>query len=87
MSKNVFIFTVHMRYQCTLRVRIKDILILVKDPTQGLDDNGLSTQAQYSINFLRSNTKFCSSLHHNGDKTFLVVNFTKFINSNQKIQN
>ena len=35
-----------------------DILILAKDLTQGLDDTKLTREAQYSINFSRSNRKF-----------------------------
>ena len=31
----------------------KDILILAKDSTQGLDDTTLTAKAQYSINFSR----------------------------------
>ena len=31
----------------------KDILILGKGPTQGLDDSMLTAEAQYSINFSR----------------------------------
>ena len=39
----------------------KDILILVKGPTQALDDTTLTAKAQYSINISRSNRKFCLS--------------------------
>ena len=31
----------------------KDILILGKDPTQGLGDNSLSAEKMYSINFTK----------------------------------
>ena len=55
----------------------KDILILGIGPTQGLDDTRLSAEAQYSINFSRSNRKFCLSLHYNGSNSFLFVNATK----------
>ena len=55
----------------------KDILILGIGPTQGLDDTRLSAEAQYSINFSRSNRKFCLSLHYNGRNSFLFVNATK----------
>ena len=36
----------------------KDIFILGKGPTQGLSDTMLTAEAQYSINFSRSNRKF-----------------------------
>ena len=39
--------------------KIKNILILGKDPTQGLDDTMLTAEAQCSINFTRPNIKFC----------------------------
>ena len=51
--------------------------ILGKGSTQGLDDTALTEEAQYSINFSRSNTKFCLSLHYNGSNSFLFVNATK----------
>ena len=36
----------------------KDILILGKDPTQGLEHT-LSAEKMYSINFTEQNKKFC----------------------------
>ena len=36
----------------------KDTIILGKRPTQGLDDATLTPEAQYSINFSRSNKNF-----------------------------
>ena len=55
----------------------KYILILGFDPTQRLDDITLTAEAQYSINFSRSNIKFYLSLHYNGSNSFLFVNTTK----------
>ena len=55
----------------------KDILILVKGPTQGLHDNTLTIEGQYSITFSKSNRKFYLSLHYNGSKSFLLVGATK----------
>ena len=40
----------------------KDILILGKNPTQGLDDTTLTKESQNLINFTRSNRNFCLSL-------------------------
>ena len=51
--------------------------MFAKDPTQGLDDTMLTAGAQYSVNFSRSNRKFCLSLHYNGSNSFLFVNTTK----------
>ena len=57
----------------------KDILIIDKSPTQGLDDTMLTAEAQYSINFSRSNREFCLSVHYKykGSNSFLYVNTTK----------
>ena len=62
----------------------KDILILPKEPTQGLDDNMLTAEAEYSINFSRSPRKFCSSLHYNGITVFYLLMLRKYTNSKQK---
>ena len=63
----------------------KDILILGKDPTQGLDDTALTEEAQYPTNFSGSNRELCLSLRYNRSNSFFICNFTKYINSKQKI--
>ena len=55
----------------------KGILILGKVPTQGLGEHSLSSEKMYSINFTKVNTKFCWSLHYNGDDSYLFVNGTE----------
>ena len=55
----------------------RDILILGEGPMQGVDDTQLIAEAKYSINFSRSNRKFCLSLHYNGSNSFLFLNATK----------
>ena len=55
----------------------KDILILGKGTTQGLDDTALPAETEYFINFSRSNRIFCLNLHYNGSSSFLFVNATK----------
>ena len=50
----------------------KDILILGKGPTQGLNDTTLTAEIQYSINFTRPNIKFCLSQHYNGSNSFFI---------------
>ena len=55
----------------------KNILILGEGPTQGLDDNTLTEEAKYLINFTQSGKRFVLSLHYNGSKSFLFVNATK----------
>ena len=56
----------------------KDILVLGKGPTQGLEHT-LSAEKMYSINFTKENTKFCLSLHYNGANSYLFVNGTEII--------
>ena len=55
----------------------KDILIIGKGPTQGLDDTMLTAETQYPISSTRPGIKFCLSLHYNGSTSFLFVNATK----------
>ena len=54
----------------------KDILILGKCPTQGLEHT-LAAEKLYSINVTKENTKFCLSLHYNGENSYLFVNGTE----------
>ena len=73
-DEKVIIFRVDINSSVHIDNKGKDILILDKDPTQGVGDTALPAKAQYSINFSRSNRKFCSSLHFNGSNSFLFVN-------------
>ena len=58
-GKNAIIFGVDMSSSVHIDNNKKDILILGLGPTQGLDDTKLTAEAQYSINFSKSNRKFC----------------------------
>ena len=51
----------------------KDILILAKAPTQGLE-HSLSAEKMYSSNFTKINKKFCLSLHYHGANSYVFVN-------------
>ena len=53
----------------------KDILVLGKGPTQGLEHT-LTAEKIYSINFTKARKKFCLSLHYNGANSYLLVNST-----------
>ena len=53
-------------------IRKKDIFILGKGPTQGLE-NTITAEKLYSTNFTKENTKFCLSLHYNGANKYLFV--------------
>ena len=56
----------------------KDIVILAKGPTQGLEHT-ITAKKLYSINFTKENTKCCLSLHYNGANSYLFVNGTEII--------
>ena len=51
----------------------KDILILGRGPTQGLEHT-LTAEKMYSINFTVTRNQFCLSLHYNGTNSYLFVN-------------
>ena len=55
--------------------KIKDILVLGKVPTQGLE-NTLTAEKMHSINFTEKNKKFYLCFHHNGANSYLFVNGT-----------
>ena len=55
----------------------KNILILGKGETKELDNTTLPAEVEYSVNFARSQRKFCLSFHYNGSNSFLFVNGTK----------
>ena len=61
----------------------KDILVLGKGPTQGLEHT-LTAEKMYSINFPVTKNKFCLSLHYNGENSYLIVNGTEIIKFNAK---
>ena len=77
-GKNVIIFGVDMSSSTKIDNRKKDILILGKGPTQGLEHT-LSAEKLYSINFTKKNTKFCLSLHCNEANSYLFLNGTEVI--------
>ena len=54
----------------------KDILILGKGPTQGLE-HVLSAEKIYSINFTENNKKFWLSLNYNEKNSYSFVNGRK----------
>ena len=61
----------------------KDILILGKCPTQGLEHT-LSAEKMYSINFTEKKKKFCLSMHYNKENSYLFVNGTEIHKFNSK---
>ena len=51
----------------------KDILVLGRGPTQRLDENSLTAEKMYSINFRVTQKNLCLSLHYNGSNSYLFV--------------
>ena len=64
---------------------MENILILGKGPTKGLDDTTVTTEAQYLIDFSRSNIKLWLGLYYNGNSSFLFVNAKNKYSERQKI--
>ena len=73
--QSVIIFGDDMSFSIHIDNKKKDILILGRRPTQGLEST-LTAEKMYSINFTEKN-KFCLSLHYNGANSYLFVNGTK----------
>ena len=75
-GQNVIIFGVDMSSSIHIDNKEKDILMLARGPTQGLEST-LTAEKIYSINFTEKNKKFCLSLHYNGANSYLFVNGTE----------
>ena len=84
-GKNVIVFGADVNSSVLIDNKRKHILILDIVLTHRLDDTMLTAETQYSISFLGSNIKFCSSLHYNGSNSFLFNTATKNINQKRKI--
>ena len=76
-GKIAIIFGVDMTSSVHANNKKKDILILDKGHTKGLYNTSLRSEAKHSINFSRSERKFCLSFHYNGSNSFLYVHATK----------
>ena len=63
--------------------RKKNILILGKVPSQGLEHT-LSAEKLYSINFTEKNKKICLSLGYNKQNSYFLVNDTEIIKFKSK---
>ena len=76
--QNVRILGVDMSSSVHVDNKKKDILIIGKGPTQGLE-HALTAEKMHSINFTVTRKKFCLSLHYNGANNYLFVNGTEII--------
>ena len=73
LGRNVIILGVDISWSTKIDNRKKDILILSKGQTQGLEHT-LSAEKMYSTNFTKHNKMFCLNLHYSGANSYLFVN-------------
>ena len=59
-----------MRSSKRIDNKSKDIFILGKGPTQGLDDTLSTAEAKYPFDFTKSGKGFVLSLHYSGSNSF-----------------
>ena len=76
LGQNVIIFGVNMSSSVHIDNKKKDISILGRGPTQGLEHT-LPAEKMYSINFTAAKNRFCLSLHYTGANSYLFVNGTE----------
>ena len=72
-GQHVLIFGADMNSSAQIDNKRKDILVLRKGLTQGLE-HALTAEKMYSINFTVTKKKFCLSLLYNGANSYLFVN-------------
>ena len=84
-GQNVIIFGADMSSSVHADNRTKNILVLGKGFTQGYDNTTIYAEKMYSINFTKTNTKFCLSLHYNGSNSYRFVNGTEINKFKTKI--
>ena len=72
-GQNVLNFGADMSSSEHIDNKKKDILVVGKGSTQGLEHT-LTAEKIYSINFTAAKKKFCLSLHYNGANSYLFVN-------------
>ena len=75
-AQNVLIFGADISFSSHIDNKKKDILVLGKGPTQGLEHT-LAAEKMCSINFTVTKNKFYLNLHYNGANSCLFVNGTE----------
>ena len=83
LDQNVLIFGADMSSSSHIDNKKKDISVLGKGTTQGLEHT-LTAEKMYSINFTVKKKKFSLSLHYNGANSYLSVNGTEIYEFNAK---
>ena len=74
----MLIFGADMSTSIHIDNKKKDILVLGRGPTQGLEST-LTAEKMYSVNFTVTRKKFYLSLYYNGGNSYLFVNGTEII--------
>ena len=77
-GQNVLILCADMSTSTHIDNKKKDILVLGRGPTQGLEST-ITAEKMYSINFTVTKKNFCLSLHYNGGNSYLFVNGKEII--------
>ena len=77
-GQGLLIFGAEMSSSIHIDNKKKDILVLGRGPTQGLESI-LTAEKMYSINFAVTKNKLCLNLHYNGANSYLFVNVRKII--------
>ena len=72
-ARNVVIFGVDNNSSSHADNRKNNALVLGEVPTTGINGSFGSGDKKFSINFSKSKTKFCFSLHYNTDNCDVVV--------------
>ena len=75
-GQNVLIFGADMSSYSHTDNKKKDILVIRKGPTKGLEHT-LTAEKMYSINLTVARKKFCLSLHYSGANSYVFVNGTE----------
>ena len=76
-GKNVISFRVCNSSFLRINNNKDDILVLGKGPPQGLNDATITAEAEYYVNFSKSEWKLCLSLPYNGINSFQFINTAK----------
>ena len=73
-GKNAIMFVADMSSSVDIKNKEKDILILGKGPTQGIENTTLTAEAIYPINFAKPNKRFVLRLYYNRSNNVLFFN-------------
>ena len=84
MGKNVITFRGDMSSSVHIDNKGKDILILGKRLTQGLDDNPLTAETKHPIIFTQSEKRFVLSLHYHDATASYLLMLKNYVNLKQK---